>query len=447
MDAPAEIFREYDIRGLVEQQLTPELAYHLGSAVVGRDHRESGEALADAVARGLSECGLAVSEIGITPTPVGYWAIHHLEAGGGLHVTGSHNPPEYNGFKITLRSGPVYGDDIRALRARIVAEDYASGTGARRDVPVLDAYLDALAENLEAATTPLKVVVDAGNGTAGLTAVPLYERLGHSVVPLYCEPDPEFPNHHPDPTVEENLDDLKRAVDAHGAQLGLAFDGDGDRVGVIDADGSVVWGDRLLILLAREVLREQPGAAIIGEVKCSKALYDDIEQHGGRAIMWRAGHSLIKAKMKAESAALAGEMSGHIFYQHRYYGFDDAVYAGGRLLEVLARHTATVGELLSDVPEWVATPEIRMECPEAIKFELVRRVAESFKAQAQQEGFRVVDIDGARLEWEDGWGLVRPSNTQPLLVLRFEAKTQARVDAIRERMMGEINRLRHQLEQ
>jgi phosphomannomutase/phosphoglucomutase len=274
----------------------------------------------------------------------------------------------------------------------------------------------------------------------------LYERLGYDVVPLFCELDGRFPHHHPDPTVEKNLDFLRAAVREHDAELGIAFDGDADRIGVIDRGGEVVWGDRLLIVLSRALLAEVPGATIIGEVKCSKTLYDDIALHGGRPIMWRAGHSLIKAKMKEEHAELAGEMSGHIFFKHRYYGFDDAVYAGGRLLEILSRSRATVTELLADVPALVATPEIRIDCPDSLKLRLVDEVLRRFKADERQEGFRIIDIDGVRVEWPDGWGLVRQSNTQPILVLRFEATSTTRLAAIRERFETVITAARRSLE-
>jgi len=458
MTVPAEIFREYDVRGVVGEQLNVEVAGALGAAVgtkmvrqgakrlvIGRDHRPSGMELTQALIEGVTSSGCNVEQIGVTPTPVGYWSIEKLGADGGIHVTGSHNPSNYNGFKLTLLGRSLHGDDIQELRRIIEAGDMAHGAGEVREHGMLDDYVSDLQSFLAPAKRPLKVVLDAGNGTAGLTAVPLYRRLGYEVVPLYCELDGSFPNHHPDPTVEENLADLKREVARTKADLGLAFDGDGDRVGVVDRDGTVVWGDRLMILFAREVLREVPGATIIGEVKCSKTLYDDIAAHGGRPVMWRTGHSLIKAKMREEKAALAGEMSGHIFFKHRYYGFDDATYAGARLLEALGFHDRSLGELLADVPATVSTPEIRSDCPEEIKFDLVRRVVERFKERSATEPFSVIDIDGARVEWQDGWGLVRPSNTQPLLVLRFEAETQARLDEIQREITQEIDRARREL--
>lgn len=459
MNVSGEIFREYDIRGIAGTDLTSELARHLGRAVgttvrrgdgtdvlVGRDCRAFGEELSRALAEGLASTGCHVVDAGVIPTPVNYWGIHHLRVDGGVEITGSHNPPEYNGFKLTLLGKSLHGDEIQEMRRLIEDEDYAVGEGRLDATDLLSPYLDELANNLAPASRPLRVVVDAGNGTGGMTAVPLFERLGYEVVPLYCEPDGTFPNHHADPTVEENLADLKKMVAEKKADIGIAFDGDADRIGIIDRGGEVVWGDRLMILLSRALLVAEPGATIIGEVKCSKTLYDDIEQHGGRAIMWRAGHSLIKAKMKQEGALLAGEMSGHIFYRHRYYGFDDAVYAAGRLLEILSDGDQSITERLADVPLTVSTPEIRYDCPEAIKFELVRRVTETFKEGARAGGYRVVDIDGARVEWPDGWGLVRCSNTQPLLVLRFEAESDARMWAIRQTIEREIERVRAELE-
>lgn len=458
MKFSSHIFRQYDIRGIAGDDLTQDLAYHLGRAVgscvsrgggtkvvVGRDCRFSGVAYTACLARGLADSGIHAVDIGVVPTPVVYWANQHLEADGSVAITGSHNPSNYNGFKLTLLGRSFYGEDIQELRACMEAEDYTSGDGSTSATQVVDAYLSELADNLSAVQRPLKVVVDAGNGVGGITAVPLFERLGCEVVPLYCELDGTFPNHHADPTVEENLADLRRSVLGHGADLGLAFDGDADRLGVIDRNGDIIWGDKLMILLSRALLQEEPGAVIIGEVKCSKTLYDDIGDKGGKPIMWITGHSLIKSKMKQEDAALAGEMSGHIFYKHRYYGFDDAAYAGGRLLEILGGTQASIGELLADVPVTVSTPEIRMDCPEAVKFELVTRVTRAFKNRAETEGFHVIDIDGARVEWADGWGLVRCSNTQPILVLRFEANSAERLKEIQGVVETEIERQQEQM--
>lgn len=451
MKVPSEIFREYDIRGLVGEQLTRELSQALGRAagtlvraeggsrlVVGRDHRLSGESLAGALIEGLRSAGIHVIDIGVCPTPVGYWATHHFDVDGQIQVTGSHNPSEYNGYKMSWLGESVYGEKVQLLRQCIESEDFATGEGGLETRGVIEPYLDDLAQRLGPAPRRLKVVVDAGNGTGGITGVPLYERLGYQVIPLYCELDGTFPNHHPDPTVEENLEDLRSAVAQHGAHLGIAFDGDADRLGIIDKQGEVIWGDKLLIVLAREVLQHQPGAPILGEVKCSKTLYDDIRKHGGQPVMWRTGHSLIKAKMKEMNAPLAGEMSGHIFYKHRYYGFDDGVYAGARLLHILAHSGQTLTQLLSDVPPTVSTPELRLPCSDAEKFALVERVRQSFERAAPQEGFEVIGIDGVRVQWSDGWGLVRPSNTQPILVLRYEAESQERLNQIRARFEAEV---------
>ena len=291
----------------------------------------------------------------MVPTPVVYWAIQHLGADGSVAITGSHNPADYNGFKLTLLGRSLFGEDIQKLRMSMETEDYAEGSAEHQNIDVVEPYLDELATNLKPLGRPLKVVVDAGNGVGGITAVPLFERMGCEVIPLYCELDGTFPNHHADPTVEKNLADLKRCVLEHGADIGLAFDGDADRIGVVDRNAEVIWGDKLMILLSRALLKDEPGAVIIGEVKCSKTLYDDIAAQGGQPVMWITGHSLIKAKMKETQAALAGEMSGHIFYKHRYYGFDDATYAGGRLLEILGATQSSVTELLADVPNTVSS--------------------------------------------------------------------------------------------
>jgi phosphomannomutase/phosphoglucomutase len=435
MQIPEGVFRAYDIRGIAGVELTPAFARALGQAigtevqgdvVVGRDHRSSGGELADALTEGLLATGCNVTRIGVTPTPVGYWYLKQFDLDAGVHITGSHNPSEYNGFKITYRAGSVFGDALLGLAQRMQEGGFAQGKGRVTTADAISTYLRDLTRGLRR-VRPLKVVVDAGNGTGGLTAVPLYRAMGAQVVPLYCEPDGTFPNHHPDPTVLENLADLRVAVREHGADLGIALDGDGDRLGVVDRDGRVLWGDQLMILFARDVLREVPGATIIGEVKCSKTLYDDIRARGGRPVMWKTGHSFIKTRMRELNSPLAGEMSGHIFFGHRYYGFDDATYAGARLLEIADRTEGSLAELLHDVPRMHATPELRFPCSEAEKFAWVQRVHAHFCAA----GAAVIDIDGVRVEWADGWGLVRPSNTQPLLVLRFEATTAARLQEIR----------------
>jgi len=366
----------------------------------------------------------------VVSSPVLYWAVHHFGTDGGVQITGSHNPPAHNGFKLMLGTETLHGEAITELRRIIEAEAFASGSGAQLEVAPLGAYVDDIASRVHVAR-PLKIVVDAGNGTGGPAALALLERLGVEVVPLYTDMDGRFPNHHPDPTVEENLVELQDTVLAEGADLGVAYDGDADRIGVIDDLGRVLWGDRLLILLAREVLAEHPGAAIVGEVKCSQTLFEEVAASGGRPIMSQVGHSLIKARMKAEGALLAGEMSGHIFYADRWYGFDDAVYVTARLLEILGRNDAPLSALLADVPSPHVTPEIRVACPDEVKFDVVTRAIAHFKRHHP-----VIDIDGARVDFGDGWGLIRASNTQPVLVLRAEAVDASALDRIRATLEG-----------
>ena len=456
MQIAAEIFREYDIRGIYQTDLTTDVARALGKAVgthvrsaggskvvVGRDNREHGQILEDAFADGLNSTGCDALLIGVTPTPVNYWAIKHLEADGGVQITGSHNPPEYNGFKLTLLGKSLYGAQIQELRQVILKDGFVTGNGARKESPVVDAYVDDVVRLLKKPERRLKVVVDGGNGVGGITGMPVLTRLGYDIVPLFIEPDSRYPNHHPDPTVEKNLVDLKKAIKEHNADVGIAFDGDADRIGVVDKNGEAIWGDRLMILLSRAVLAESPGASIIGEVKCSKTLYDDIAKHGGKPIMWRTGHSLIKEKMKESGAELAGEMSGHIFFKHRYYGFDDATYTAGRLLEILSTGEGSIGDRLKDVPHTNATPEIRYDVTEATKFPIIKAVTERFKAR--KDGSRVIDIDGARVEWNDGWGLVRASNTTPILVMRFEAQSPERTKEIQTLFEQELASVRSEL--
>ncbi|HVP69459.1 MAG TPA: phosphomannomutase/phosphoglucomutase [Anaeromyxobacteraceae bacterium] len=447
------IFREYDIRGLVDQDLTEEAVRLVGRAlgsevrekggrrvVVGRDCRESGPRFAAAMLDGLNAAGIDVTDLGVVPTPLTYFAAATLPVDGLCMITGSHNPPEYNGLKVGVGRTTLHGDEIQALRRRIEAGRFAEGSGGRESHDIVTPYRAYVRRNLRMGPRRLKVVVDAGNGTGGVVAVPLFQSLGIEVVPLFVEMDGRFPNHHPDPTVEKNLADLKRAVVERGADLGVAYDGDADRVGAVDEKGQVLWGDQLMILFSRALLAEKPGAAIVGEVKCSMNLYDDIAARGGRPIMWKAGHSLIKAKMKEEGALLAGEMSGHIFFGHRWFGFDDGVYSSARLLELVSRTDAPVSTLLADVPRTFATPEIRVDCPEDKKFELVRRAQEWFAGR-----YEAVTVDGVRVVFADGWGLVRASNTQPLLVLRFEAKTPERLAEIEALVSGKVDELKREI--
>lgn len=449
----AHIFREYDIRGLVDKDLTTEVVELLGlglgtvlrrqggrSIVVGRDCRESSTRFREALCKGLTATGLDVLDVGVVPTPLTYFAANTLPVDGLAMITGSHNPPEYNGFKIGAGKTTFHGPEIQALRRLIEARDFARADrpGSVTPFDIVTPYMHFVRQTVKVGRKGMKVVIDAGNGTGGAVAVPLFQSMGFDVVPLYCEMDATFPHHHPDPTVVENLQDLIAAVHRERAEVGIAYDGDSDRIGVIDDRGNILWGDQLMILFSRAVLKDSPGAAIVGEVKCSYTLYDDISKHGGRPIMWKAGHSLIKAKMKEERAELAGEMSGHIFFKHRYYGFDDAVYSSARLLEILTHEPRKLSELLADVPRTHATPELRVDTVEEKKFDLVRRATELLRAA----GHSLVDVDGVRVTFPDGWGLIRASNTQPILVLRFEARTPERLEEIRRLIEGTVEQAR-----
>ena len=447
------IFREYDIRGLVDKDLTEEAVFLVGKALgtrireaggrraaVGRDARLSGPRFAARMIAALGSTGVDVLDLGVVPTPLTYFAAHTAGVDGICMITGSHNPPEYNGLKVGLGSATYHGEEIQALRWLAESGKFAEGEGSVTPYDVVTPYRKHVKENLKLGRRKLKVVVDAGNGTGGVVAVPLFESLGIEVVPLFIEMDGNFPNHHPDPTVEDNLRHLQAKVRETGADVGIAYDGDSDRVGAVDEKGQVLWGDQIMILFSRALLKEVPGAAIVGEVKCSFTLYDDIAARGGRAIMWKAGHSLIKAKMKEEKAELAGEMSGHIFFKNRWFGFDDGIYSSARLLELLSHTDAPMSTLLADVPKTYSTPEIRFDCPEEIKFELVKRAQAWFSSR-----YQTVTVDGVRVVFPDGWGLVRASNTQPLLVLRFEAKTRERLDEIERLVRGKVEELKKEL--
>jgi phosphomannomutase / phosphoglucomutase len=433
------IFREYDIRGVVGTDLDDGLVYDLARAMgtffrghgartvgIGRDARESSPRFARLLARGLTETGCDVLDVGMVPTPLLYFSLFARDLDAGVMVTGSHNPADNNGFKVCLGKSTIFGEQVQEIRRVLEGREFASGEGRARAEDLTGEYLARVLSDVKLGPRAIKVVVDAGNGMGGVVGAPLYRALGCDVVELFCEPDSEFPNHHPDPTVTDNMRQAVEAVRDHGADLAVAFDGDGDRIGVVDEAGGIIWGDQLMILFARSILATEPGATFIAEVKCSQTLFDDIALRGGEAIMWKVGHSLIKAKMKEAGAALAGEMSGHIFFAHRYYGYDDAVYAGARLLEILSNTAGPLSSLLSDLPRTVYTPEIRLDCPDAKKFDVVRELTEEFK-----KTHRVVDIDGARILFEHGWGLVRASNTQPILVMRFEADTAEHLEAMR----------------
>ncbi len=450
----SHIFREYDIRGLVDTDLTDEVVELLGrglgtvirrkggtSATVGRDCRASSPRFRDALSAGLCATGLDVLDVGVVPTPLTYFAANTLPVDGLAMITGSHNPPEYNGFKVGHGKTTLHGHEIQELRHLIEARDFETGRpGKVTPFDIVTPYTHFVRQTVKMGRS-MRVVIDAGNGTGGEVAVPLFRSMGFDVVPLFCDMDARFPNHHPDPTVPANLQDLIAAVRKEKAEVGIAYDGDADRIGVIDDMGQVLWGDQLMILFARSVLAEVPGSAIVGEVKCSATLYDDIARRGGKPIMWKAGHSLIKAKMKETNAQLAGEMSGHIFFKHRYFGFDDAVYASARLLEILTHTDRPLSALLADVPKTYASPEIRFDVPEEKKFALVRRATELLRTG----GHDIIDVDGVRVTFSDGWGLIRASNTQPLLVLRFEARTEKRLAEIQKLIESTVARAQREL--
>lgn len=450
MTLDPNIFREYDIRGVVGEQLDTDVVSTIGRALgtwfdtnnakriaIGHDARASSPEFADALTQALTATGREVILVGMVPTPVLYHTVYTRGVDGGVMITGSHNPPDHNGFKICLGKAALFGSQIQEVREVIESGKFAAGDGSVNEINVLDRYIDDAVSRVELGKRKFKIVIDAGNGMGGVTAVPVYRKLGiDDVIELFTEPDPNFPNHDPDPAVEENLSFLIDAVRANKAHVGLAFDGDGDRLGVVDETGRVIWGDELMVLFSRELLTREPGSTIIAEVKCSQTLFDDIESHGGVPLMWKAGHSLIKAKMKETGAALAGEMSGHFFFADRYYGFDDACYAGARMLEILSRTDKPLSALLADIPTTFNTPELRVACSDDKKFDVVRNVAAHFALYHD-----VVTIDGARVTFDDGWGLVRASNTQPMLVLRFEAGSDDALSRVRSEMEAVVNAL------
>ena len=444
-----EIFRQYDIRGVAGKDMTEEDVKVLGQGIgtylsrqgntyiaVGRDCRQTADRYSEQLIAGLTQTGCRVVDIGMCPTPVAYFAIRHLKTQGCVMVTASHNPPEYNGFKICSGTDSVYGEQIQKIREMIDNEDFVQGSGNVDSYEILPPYIEYILDNITL-ERPLRLAVDGGNGTGGLTAIPILKNLGCELHELYTDPDGTFPNHEADPTVAENMTDLIALVQEKKLDVGIGYDGDGDRIGVVDADGTLIYGDQLMILFSREILSRKPGATFISEVKCSQTMYDDITKNGGQAIMWKTGHSMIKQKMKEVKAELAGEMSGHIFFSDRYFGYDDAVYATCRLLEILASTGKSVGELLADVPKTFNTPEIRVDCPDDIKFNVVEKVTDYFRSREE-----VIDIDGARVLFGDGWGLVRASNTQPALVLRFEALSEERLFVIRETVESALEKIK-----
>ncbi len=438
------IFREYDIRGNAQRDLNDALVQQLGRALgthwksqahrgsqqvriaVGQDCRLSSPRLFEALTQGIRSTGCHVVDLGMVPTPLMYFAVHHLNLDGGAQITGSHNPPGDNGFKLMSGKDSLYGKDILGLRTRIERSDYLEGpTGSMERYDIGSAYVGFAKGNITLGPHPIPFAVDAGNGASGPIAEATMGALGMDPKWLFATPDGNFPNHHPDPTVEANLADLKKSVAHNKLRFGIAFDGDGDRMGVIDEQGQVIWGDRLLTLFARHILEQHPGAKILGEVKCSQTLYDDIADRGGVPILWKTGHSLIKAKMKEEKALLAGEMSGHIFFADRFFGFDDGLYAALRLIEIMSHTQAPLSELLSDLPNTFTTPEIRVDCADDHKFQVVNKIRDHFQVDHD-----VITIDGARIQFGNGWGLVRASNTQASLVTRFEAQSLADLEAI-----------------
>lgn len=450
----SRIFRQYDIRGVWGQDLTAEAVEAIGRAYavylsralgtdgitvsIGYDARLSSPEIRDILVAALTGSGIEVVDIGLCPTPLQYFSMHDLSVQGGIMITGSHNPPEYNGLKLSVGHDTIFGPQIQDIRV-LVEQDARHQGKAKAKVrkhTIIPEYVLYLKERFRS-LQGIRVVVDSGNGTGGLVGPEVMRALGADVIELFSEPDGTFPNHHPDPTVLDNLQHLIAKVRETGAHCGIGYDGDADRIGVVDEHGSVIWGDRLMIIFSRDILSENPGATIIGEVKCSQTLYDDVAAHGGNPIMWMTGHSLIKKKMKEEGALLAGEMSGHIFFAHRYLGFDDAIYAGLRLLEIIkkAGEPYSVSRLLADVPEMVSTPEIRIDCPDDVKFDVAKKMKAAFA------DYPVIDIDGVRINFPNGWGLLRASNTQPALVMRFEATDEKSLKKIKKTVESELAKI------
>jgi phosphomannomutase/phosphoglucomutase len=454
MTISEDIFRAYDIRGIVETALTPDAVTQIGQAfatearaqgqntvVIGRDGRLSSPELAGALSNGLRAGGCDVVDIGMVPTPVLYYATHQLETGTGIMVTGSHNPPQYNGLKMLIAGNTIYGDGITSLYRRIIDGSLDSGDGNYHQQDVIPSYIETIVSDIQLAH-PLNIAVDCGNGVAGVLAVELFSRLGCDVTELFCDVDGTFPNHHPDPSKPENLNDIKKVIAEKGLDLGLAFDGDGDRVGIIDDRQNIIWADRQMMLYAEDVLNRKPGAQIIFDIKSSTNLARYIEEHGGEPLMWKTGHSFIKAKMKETGAELAGEMSGHIFFKERWFGFDDGLYSAARMLEILSKHNQASSEVFAELPDSVNTPELQIHFDEGEHY----RFMERFKQEASFENADIITIDGMRVNYPEGWGLIRPSNTTPCLVLRFEANSEAVLDQIQSIFREQILKIDNSLE-
>jgi phosphomannomutase / phosphoglucomutase len=450
-----EIFREYDIRGVYRKDFDENFARELAKAhisfihkktgkrtprlTIGHDARHSSPSLVNALVEGYVSCGAEVIRLGLVTSPICYFSTFALEnVDGAMMVTGSHNPPEYNGFKVSVGSTTIFGEDILALKKIIDAKDYLTGQGSSKDIDILTKYVERYAQEFKS-LKPIPVVLDCGNGAAGCVVKRLYEGCGLKPAILFEKPDGSFPNHHPDPTVEKNLKALIEEVRKSGAKVGIGFDGDADRIGVVDDTGKMLYGDELMMLVSRDILRDRPGAPIIGDVKCSDRLYHDIEKSGGRPIMWNTGHSLIKDKIKKEKAPFGGEMSGHIFFADRNYGYDDALYAGLRVIEILSKTGKTIAQLLADVPPAFNTPEIRIDTTEEKKRTIVEVLRKKYSDPSPR--YKANFIDGVRVSFKDGWALARSSNTQPVLVLRFESSTQNGLNEIRQEVESVVNKL------
>jgi phosphomannomutase/phosphoglucomutase len=442
------IFREYDIRGDVEQDLADAVVRDIGRAFaaymaergkkkasLGRDCRLSSEHFRDLIVEGMVEGGLDIVDLGLVPTPLFYYSLFTLDVEGGIMITGSHNPPSMNGFKVAFGKSTIFGEEIQYLGELIEEKRFVHGKGSYSEYKgILEDYYRFLRSNIKLEKS-FKVVVDAGNGTGGVVAVPILKEMGQTVTELFCNMDGHFPNHFPDPTVEKNMEILRQTVLDQKADIGIGYDGDSDRIGAIDDKGNIVWGDSLMIIFARDILKSHQGASIVSEVKCSKNLFDDVEKHGGIPVMWKAGHSLIKQKMKETGALLGGEMSGHIFFADKFFGFDDAIYSSLRLLEIMGKNKRPLSGYLADVPKTYSTPEIRIDCPDNVKFEVVKKLTDYYRNK-----FNIIDIDGVRILLNDGWGLVRSSNTQPILVLRFEGQSEEALKRIQDMVMDDLAR-------
>ncbi|MEQ2129890.1 phosphoglucosamine mutase [Caldanaerobacter subterraneus KAk] len=435
------MFRMYDIRGIWGEDLTEETAEVIGKAfgtyvkqkginsvLVGRDNRISSKPIRDALIKGLTSTGCDVLDVGVLTTPAFYYSNILYNSQAGMMITASHNPPQFNGFKVMVGPSTIYGEELKKIYYIAEKGEFEKGSGEVKYAYPINSYINMIKEKVRLGDRKLKVVVDCGNGTASLFYPDVIYNLGCEVYPLYCEPDPTFPNHFPDPVKKENLKDLIEEVKRVKADLGIAFDGDGDRIGVVDEKGNIIWGDMLMILYWREIMKKHPGAEAIVEVKCSQALVEEIEKLGGKPLFYKTGHSLIKAKMKEMNAVFTGEMSGHMFFADEYYGFDDAAYAAARLLRILSNTDKSLSELLADVPKYPSTPEIRLECSDERKFDVVKGVTEHFR----EKGYNIIDVDGARVLFDGGWGLVRASNTGPELIVRCEAKTQEKLEEIKK---------------